>query len=179
MSKFGMGEFFSGLKEAIYEPIKEDVKDAYWVQRAARTRYPGADGIFNFLPYVGAATVADDMAQSLYQEGTIHNSDLIEAAINRSTMGLAGKGAVNSFRSLGQYGQNAKNQVISNSKGNKTGDRAQAATLVAGGIPLGLVAALTPMAYYGHYANRQENANKQYGDLPLYKIAEELQAKSK
>lgn len=57
----------SGLNDALVQPLWGDIKDAYWMQRAARERYPIADTALNFIPYVGVAAGVDDIIQDTRQ----------------------------------------------------------------------------------------------------------------
>jgi len=166
-------------ERSIYGAVKENLANAYWLQRAARTRYPGADGVLNFTPYVGLATAADDIGQDLYQNKHISGENLAELALNRAAMSKYGKGVVGSFKNLGKYAEKAKDDTVARSHGRKTGHRGQGALLGSLGMPLALAASVPPVAYYQYYKGKQLEANEQYGDTPLRDIAKQLQANSK
>jgi hypothetical protein len=171
-----------GLKQEIHEPIANDIKDAYWAYRAARARYPGADGVLNFTPYLGLATAAEDIAHgflnspSSYVTSDDFAKDAIELALNRAVFSKYGRGLFAAAKKLASFAKSSGQKVRKESKGRKAGARAEAGTLGAGSLILGPAATIPPLAYYNHYANRQREANAQYGNTPLNEIADELRS---
>lgn len=136
-----------GLHEALVAPIAKDFENAYWIQRAARGRYPAGDAALNFVPYVGLAANVDDMA---------HASDAGDmagaatgAAVNGSLVtGYAGAG----MAAVKRMAQEAPGQV------------GRAAVLLSAG----------PLAYLRSVLDAQKAANNQYGDIPLVDLAARL-----
>lgn len=157
MSLAGGGEakldVLGGLKEAVVDPMWSDIKDAYWLQRAARERYPAADAVLNFVPYVGAVTNADDIVQD------------IRGADYKATPGDAAGMALNlaatkaGVRGLSEVARDAERL-------GRSGGRVMA-------IGVGMPAT----GYLTHYADRQKAAEKAYGDTPLLEIARQLRSK--
>lgn len=86
-----------GLNDALIKPLWGDIKDAYWLQRAARERYPMAETALNFVPYAGAAANVDSIVQDVRQ-GAYGNvpGDVAGAGVNATTTlaALKGFGAV-------------------------------------------------------------------------------------
>lgn len=157
-------EMARGVKEAVVDPIAEDFKQAYWMQRAARTRNPKVDAALNFVPYVGVAAAADDLQHAVREgdkAGSVANA--VEVAVNPTTMkaGLrAGIKAVSDDtpvvrKKFGQTYESARGFVGKKMAG-------------ALGLASGAGAAAN---YYGH---AQNDANEKYGDRPLKEIAQEL-----
>lgn len=157
-------DILGGLKNAIIDPIAEDFKQAYWTQRAARARYPGADAALNFVPYVGAATNLDDVAQDVrtkqYQDVP---GDLAGAALNI--------GALKAYGAVAKSAPGAVKDAISavsGATGGKRGNMPAAASFTGSAVA-------TPVAaYIDHYATKQKEADAKYGDTPLRGIASQL-----
>jgi hypothetical protein len=173
---FGLREFARGFKEAIVDPIAEDWEKGYWQQRAVRARYPGADGVLNFTPVIGAVTAVDDVARDVVDTGTVSGENLAELALNRTAMGKYGRGAIDAVKRVAKSGDAARldkrTQELKEagwpSKG--TSPRSQAGASLGAAIAAPVVA--TPaVGYVQHYVNKQQEANAKYGDMPIKEIA--------
>jgi hypothetical protein len=162
LAQFGPKEFFSGLKEAVYDPIKRDFVNAYWLQRAARTRYPGADGVLNLTPYVGMGANLDDIQRSIRDEGTVEGSDLAGLALNAATTASYGK----LLKNTPAFANMVKQQVVG-ATGGKRGNN------IVPGMVMG--ASYPGVAYINHYIEAQQEANRKYGNKSLSNISRELQ----
>lgn len=139
-------DVLGGLNEAIVQPLWNDAKNAYWLQRAARERYPVANTALNFVPYVGAATNVDDIVQDVrtQQPGNIPG-DLGGLAVNGASTLAALKGL---------------------------GTVATHSSKAARGI--GGIASLGLFGYGNALAQEQNAAAKKYQDMSLADIAEQL-----
>lgn len=140
-------DVLGGLKKAIVDPIAKDFRDGYWTQRAVRARYPAADALLNFVPYVGIATNADDLQRSVIDSGRINPGDLAGLAVGAASTKLGLKGL---------------STVASGIPGRK------ASSVMVNGV--GLPAA----GYLNHYIDAQSAANQKYGNRPLHEIVKEL-----
>lgn len=148
LKKF-FGTLLTGLIDEFGKPIAEDVVKAYRMYRAARARYPAVDGVLNFVPYVGAAANADDIASDVAnKQYSDIPADAIGAAVN---LALAKKG----FSGVASMAKSAAGVA---------GPRTAAKVSLIGG-------AFPAVAYVNHYLNAQEEANKKYKNMPLSEIA--------
>ena len=141
-------DVIGGLKEAIGSPIAKDFESAYWMQRAARAKYPAADSILNFMPYLGVATNVDDIQRNARDNGSFDPRDLAGLAV-----GVAAT----------KFGLKGVNTLATGAGRARTASNVRA-------VGIGMPAA----AYAGHYVDAQRAANEQYGDRPLIDIAKEL-----
>lgn len=142
-----------GAVGRIVDRIKDGVSDAYWMQRAVRERYPAADAVLNFVPYVGAATNIDDVVQDV-RSGDYSSipSDAAGAALNVGATKLGLRGLSEVAKDAQRYG--------------RSGGKVMATGV---GMPTAL--------YVDHYLDRQKAADEQYGDTPLVDIAKQLRSK--
>ena len=139
--------FSKGLQESIIDPLTADWKDAYWMQRAARERYPVTDAVTNFVPYLGTALNADDAIQHIRSnQYSGVPGDLAGMALNIATVKGGGKFVSEVSRDAQRMG--------------RSGGKAMA-------IGVGFPAA----AYITSYLQDQQDANKKYGDTSLKDIA--------
>ena len=156
-----------GLKETIYDPIADDVERAYWQYRAARERYPAADGVLNFVPYVGAAINADDVFRDVRDGASIGEitADAAGAAVNLALLGKYGKAA----HAVGDFTKEVASTTKRMTK-NFAGEPAMYSLA-------GTAVATPPVMYAAHYADKQQKADEKYGDASLNAVAAEIRAR--
>lgn len=156
------GEMFRGLRESIVDPIKQDFKQAYWMQRAARERYPVSDAALNFVPYAGVAGAADDYYHEMRKGGgATAAGNAVEMAVNPTTMGAAVR-AGTAPTAPQQKGTGIMKRA--GLRGAATMDLLKWSLLGSGGASGG-----------GIYAENQRQANQQHGNTPLRDISRQLQ----
>lgn len=145
-----LGTLLTGFADAVGKPITDDMVRAYQLQRAARARYPGADGVLNFVPYVGVATNVDDIINDI--AGGNYGSlpgDVASGAVGVKTTMMGAKGLLGAARMATSQGRSG-GKVL----------------LMGGGAPA--------MAYIDHYRKAQAEADKKYGDTPVLDIARRM-----
>lgn len=140
-------DVMKGLKEALVDPISRDWGDAYWIQRAARERYPAGNAALDFMPYAGIAANIDDMAQ----------------ANNAMDMAGATTGAVVNGGVTAAYAKGGLQAVKGVAK-DAPGMAGKAAVLLSTG----------PLMYLRSVLDAQSKANQQYKDTSMREIAEQL-----
>jgi hypothetical protein len=145
---------------------RDKIEDAYWYQRGARARYPGADAVLNVTPYVGMAANLDDIQRSVRDEGTVEGGDVAGLALNAATTGAYMKGMKAAPALIKTIAQEVKRA----SKGKKGHG---AVPMLTAGV------AMAPVEYVKHYYNAQQEANAKYGDTPVSQIADDLRRKAK
>jgi hypothetical protein len=165
-------DMYNGVKEAVVDPIKEDFKDAYWIQRAAREKYPAADAALNFIPtplgaVVGLAANADDLYHDAGKGDLIKSTgDVGGALLGTGRIASAGK-LLKSTMSDGKYAIDAVQKKL----GTKAGAPEAAFAANFGVIPAGAV-------YAADVADSQRDANKEYKDQSVADLAKQLRAES-
>jgi len=147
--------FSNGLKETIVDPLIEDWKNAYWMQRAARERYPMANAALNFLPTpvgagIGLAANIDDLFHDTKNQNYSGMAgDLIGAGVGYERSKGAASGAMNTLKDV--YKTSPK-------------------TVGRGALLLGAL----PMTYGRSVYKDQQTANQQYNTMSLLEIANKL-----
>lgn len=140
-------DVMKGLKEALVDPISRDWRDAYWIQRAVRERYPAGNAALDFVPWVGLAANADDMMQA---ENT---GDTVGAAA-----GAAVTGGVTAAYAKGGL------QAVKGVAKDAPGMAGRAAVILSTG----------PLMYLRSVLDAQSKATQQYKDTSMREIAEQL-----
>lgn len=139
------------LRTQLLDPLAQDWNNAYWNYQALRTRYPAADAVLDFVPYVGIANGVDDIRRSLPVgdlQGTANGA--AGMAIGASTTGKYAKASVETLQELAKHAP---------------GVAKRAAVILSAG----------PMGYLDHVVESQKAANARYQDMPLADMAAQLQ----